>query len=403
MRVIILLFFIIKTIVFQYLESHGFRPYTYVMKESDSVSKNPNYFSFTTMNSIFEEKESVFGWVPHIIAYDEKTKKKYVASIDKVGVGKSPCYVRMTLGKLYYDKKKKKNIFQNFETIECSLFQQFYVKDVGCIEAQAIKIGDELDNYNDQNIVVYGICLIEQETQLITFSVDTYNTFYVGFCGILVHNFALPAVELGFGFAFGGPTVGAGLLSGLEWSVSCGIGTGVCALIYGYNWLTQTTQFNCDMSSGCMSFAKAIFTNQSPYDYWNTPISQILQKSTNYNSGNSSQGGQLDKDENEPPRCPCELEKNFIGNRGVGSGEHITNKMAKASVESVGVKGLEKIGISHGQVVFSGWKNGTKYIFTKDVDSHRGSYWKLLKKVGDDRYEVIGERCKYFFCEPKKI
>jgi hypothetical protein len=394
MRVIFLLFFVIKTIIFQNLESHGFRPFTYVVKQSESKSENPNDFAYTTMNSIFEEKESIFGWVPNIIAYDEKTKKKYVASIDKVGVGKSPCYVRMSLGKLSYDKKKQKNIFQSFETIECSLFQQFYVKDVGCIEAQAIKIGDELENYNNHNIVVYSICLIEKETQLITFSVGTYNTFYVGKYGVLVHNFAVPAVELGFGFAFGGPTVGGGLLSGLEWTVSCGIGTGVCALIYGYNWLTQTTHFSCDMSSGCMSFAKAIFTNQSPYDYWNTPVSEILQKSNDYTGSRSSQGGQLG--ENEPPRCPC---GNFLNSslsvnkeRHIGNNKEVRNKDVKKAADDLGFS-LVHNKYLHGQLVF---KKGNKYI-SLDVDSHRGSYWKVFR-LSRNQYELIEERCKFFNC-----
>jgi hypothetical protein len=158
-----------------------------------------------------------------------------------------------------------------------------------------------------------------------------------------------------------------------------------------------------------MSFAKAIFTNQSPYDYWNTPVSEILQKSNDKENKSSylmcSGGGG-----GEPPNDPRKNKFYGVGSTGSNNNKnnekkednqeknnkfdrerfnennrHFTNKEIKEQAFSLGytlVKGV----LSHGQLVF---KKGNKYI-SHDIDCHRGNFWKMLQFCKSDTFKVIG-------------
>jgi hypothetical protein len=284
MRVIFLLFFVIKTIVFQNLESHGFPPNTPLLKKADCCDGAYNCKE-TTFYQLVEQRESLFDWMPKIITYDVERKHKQLSNITVIGKGTSNCIVRIVVHVKTYNKKTQQYEYSDGQDIDCSPIQQIYVKGKGFIDAYLLKKEDELENFYNKKIVVKYVKLIKGNFDLCAFTLEKNHTFYVGYSGILTHNFAL---NLGIGFAFDQGLGASGLswIAGLEPLFSVGVGFGIVAIKYGYDYFTKTATYAMEATQQCYNvFEKAL---NSDVDFLNTPVSQVIHQYSSYQDSVSS-------------------------------------------------------------------------------------------------------------------
>ena len=403
MRVIFLLFFVIKIIVFQNLQSHGFGFQTRVFQEStNGLDCNQNY-NLICFKSLIDARESIFDSMPKIITYDVDRKHKQLSNITVIGRGVVPCLIRLFLYEHIVNNGTI--VYRLCDWFDCSPIQQIYVKGKGFIDACLIQPDDELENFYNKKIIVGKVCLIQGDFNVCAFTLEKNHTFYVGYSGILTHNFAL---NLGIGFAFdqGLGASGISLLSGINTSISFGIGLGAIAIKYGYDYCTKTATYAMEATQQTFDIFEKAFT--SDIDFLNTPVSQILEKKNNNNNNNNRNNNRNNNGNNNgdgnggPPQNNNNSNKNNNNNdkypwlswfsdelekRLKEKNKHVTNQEVRKVADCHNlkeIKGTDDFN-SHGQLVFKG--EGGK-MYTRDVDSHKGGFFKVFNGNGKKIDEV---------------
>ena len=78
----------------------------------------------------------------------------------------------------------------NGEKIVTTETHPFYVNDRGFVNAGELIVGDELLDVNGNVLLVekFNVELTDEPTTVYNFQVEDFHTYYVGECGVWVHN-----------------------------------------------------------------------------------------------------------------------------------------------------------------------------------------------------------------------
>ena len=83
----------------------------------------------------------------------------------------------------------------NGEEIITTETHPFYVNERGFVKAGELKVGDELLDSNGSILLLESteIELTDEPTKVYNFKVEDYHTYFVGECGVWVHNANCPS------------------------------------------------------------------------------------------------------------------------------------------------------------------------------------------------------------------
>ena len=78
----------------------------------------------------------------------------------------------------------------NGEEIITTVDHPFYVQGRGFIEAGNLLVGDKLVSANNVDLIIedYRMELIAEPVSVYNFQVEDFHTYFVGDCGVWVHN-----------------------------------------------------------------------------------------------------------------------------------------------------------------------------------------------------------------------
>lgn len=232
---------------------------------------------------------------------------------------------------------------------------------VGWVRAEAIVPGLVVPSLSGLDVIIESCYCTQEETVVYSIEVEKYHNFFVTRDDLLAHNLVFVAPALAEGLVFVACAIGACICA------AKGRGTftkdsrdqGVCAARFGQNGGNRCICGHvCDARCGCSCEHEGcpcgIRNHKSDGDLRSAPDRANRGAGPRQNRGGDSRNVKQDD---------CQKQ----------------NHEVKARAEKLGFRRAKNPPFNaHGQICF---KKGGRWI-TRDIDGHRGGYWKMFDRDG---------------------